>query len=257
MQIIVHKERYFFFMKNFVSMEKKFQKKRSYNQQANVQYRRFLSAFFLSSPQAALSALSAARSDPWVTMRERGPRSIVLFSLSLRTHIYITIWEKKSRKNLKKKKDDINPSFTTSFNRELWLGKGESDVAAAISRSSLLLLLLAADHRVVIPRSLLKVCLEFFDQVLPGSRHLASQLLLFLVVGPRRRLLRPPVLYCLQKRLSGPWIYVKRRSLIWFQVVKDTPPITYYWTVPLILDHSNLDGKSTSSKTADTKVSGF
>jgi hypothetical protein len=35
------------------------------------------------------------------------------------------------------------------------------------------------------------------------------------------------------------------------------PPITYYWTVPLILDHSYLVGKSTSSKIADTKVSGF
>jgi hypothetical protein len=34
------------------------------------------------------------------------------------------------------------------------------------------------------------------------------------------------------------------------------PPITYYWTVPLILDHSYLVGKSTSSKT-DTKVPGF
>jgi hypothetical protein len=34
-------------------------------------------------------------------------------------------------------------------------------------------------------------------------------------------------------------------------------PITYYWTVPQILDHSFLVGKLTSSKTADTKVSGF
>ncbi len=31
-------------------------------------------------------------------------------------------------------------------------------------------------------------------------------------------------------------------------------PITYYWTVPLILDHSFLVGKLTSSKIADTKV---
>jgi hypothetical protein len=38
---------------------------------------------------------------------------------------------------------------------------------------------------------------------------------------------------------------------------QDIPPITYYWTVPLILDHSYLVGKSTSSKIADTKVSGF
>jgi hypothetical protein len=35
------------------------------------------------------------------------------------------------------------------------------------------------------------------------------------------------------------------------------PPITYYWTVPLILDHTYLVGKLTSSKIADTKVSGF
>ncbi len=30
------------------------------------------------------------------------------------------------------------------------------------------------------------------------------------------------------------------------------PPITYYWTAPLILDHSYLVGKLTSSKIADT-----
>jgi hypothetical protein len=35
------------------------------------------------------------------------------------------------------------------------------------------------------------------------------------------------------------------------------PPITYYWTVLLILDHSNLIGKLASWKIADTKVSGF
>ncbi len=33
------------------------------------------------------------------------------------------------------------------------------------------------------------------------------------------------------------------------------PPITYYWTVPLILDHSYLVGKLTSPKIGDTKVS--
>ncbi len=33
--------------------------------------------------------------------------------------------------------------------------------------------------------------------------------------------------------------------------------IAYSWTVPLILDHSYLVGKITSSKIADTKVSGF
>jgi hypothetical protein len=34
------------------------------------------------------------------------------------------------------------------------------------------------------------------------------------------------------------------------------PPITYYWTVPLILDHSYLVEKS-RSKIADTKVQDF
>jgi hypothetical protein len=35
------------------------------------------------------------------------------------------------------------------------------------------------------------------------------------------------------------------------------PSITYQWTVPLILGHSYLVGKLTSSKIADTKLSGF
>jgi hypothetical protein len=35
------------------------------------------------------------------------------------------------------------------------------------------------------------------------------------------------------------------------------PPITYYWKGLLILDHSYLVGKLTSSKFADTEVSGF
>ncbi len=35
------------------------------------------------------------------------------------------------------------------------------------------------------------------------------------------------------------------------------PPITYYWTVSLIVDHSYLVGNLTSSKIADTKVPGF
>jgi hypothetical protein len=34
-------------------------------------------------------------------------------------------------------------------------------------------------------------------------------------------------------------------------------PITYYYTVPRIFDHWYLVGKSTSSKIADTNVSGF
>ncbi len=32
------------------------------------------------------------------------------------------------------------------------------------------------------------------------------------------------------------------------------PTITYYWTVPLILDHSYLVGKLTNSKIAETKA---
>ncbi len=39
-----------------------------------------------------------------------------------------------------------------------------------------------------------------------------------------------------------------------YLIVLIYPPITYYWTVPLILDHSYLVGKLTSSKIADTKV---
>ncbi len=35
------------------------------------------------------------------------------------------------------------------------------------------------------------------------------------------------------------------------------PPITYYGTVPLILDHSYIVGNSTISKIANTKVSGL
>jgi hypothetical protein len=36
-----------------------------------------------------------------------------------------------------------------------------------------------------------------------------------------------------------------------------TPPITYSWTVSLILDHTYLVGKLTRTKIADTKVSGI
>jgi hypothetical protein len=43
-----------------------------------------------------------------------------------------------------------------------------------------------------------------------------------------------------------------KREMPWLH-----PPITYYWTVPLILDNSYIVGKSTSSKIADTKVPGF
>ncbi len=41
------------------------------------------------------------------------------------------------------------------------------------------------------------------------------------------------------------------------QTSKIYPLATYYWTVPLILDHLYLVWKLTSSKIADTKVSGF
>jgi hypothetical protein len=41
-------------------------------------------------------------------------------------------------------------------------------------------------------------------------------------------------------------------------VTKSYPPTTYYWTVPLILEHSYLVGKLTSSKIADTsRENGF
>ncbi len=36
------------------------------------------------------------------------------------------------------------------------------------------------------------------------------------------------------------------------RVIERVPPITYHWTVPLILYHSYLVGKLTSLKTADT-----
>jgi hypothetical protein len=57
-------------------------------------------------------------------------------------------------------------------------------------------------------------------------------------------------------------IFSKRRNaytIIYFRklCLLDVPPITYHWTVPLILDHSYLVGKFTTSKIADTKVSGL
>jgi hypothetical protein len=39
--------------------------------------------------------------------------------------------------------------------------------------------------------------------------------------------------------------------------VSDYFPITYYWTVHLILDHSYIVGKLTSSKIADQKCQDF
>jgi hypothetical protein len=46
-------------------------------------------------------------------------------------------------------------------------------------------------------------------------------------------------------------------SFVMFCHIYNIPPITYYWTVQIILDHSYLVGKLTSSKIAETKVSGF
>ncbi len=51
--------------------------------------------------------------------------------------------------------------------------------------------------------------------------------------------------------------YNKICQLVQRHVSKKISPITYHWTMPLILDHSYLFGKLTSSKIAATKVSGF
>jgi hypothetical protein len=50
---------------------------------------------------------------------------------------------------------------------------------------------------------------------------------------------------------------VETQKLLYHRFYFRYHPITYYWTVPLILDHSYLVGKLTNSKIADTKVSGF
>ncbi len=52
-------------------------------------------------------------------------------------------------------------------------------------------------------------------------------------------------------------MYLVSRSGFLIDRVEMYPPITYYWTVPLILDHSYLVGKLTRLKIADTEVSGF
>jgi hypothetical protein len=57
--------------------------------------------------------------------------------------------------------------------------------------------------------------------------------------------------------LKHPHSAIMMSSSITVERVFQYPPITYYWTVPLILDHSYFVRKSTSSKIADTKVSGF
>ncbi len=76
-------------------------------------------------------------------------------------------------------------------------------------------------------------------------------------------------------RFSGKWRWLKKKEFLSCKarleryrksedLQKETcswelnyPPITYYCTVPPILDHSCLVGKLTSSKIGDTKVSGF
>ncbi len=57
-----------------------------------------------------------------------------------------------------------------------------------------------------------------------------------------------------------PWVYVLQNFVFADDekvLIFEKPPITYYWTVPLILDHPYLVGKLASSKIADTKVSRF
>jgi hypothetical protein len=38
------------------------------------------------------------------------------------------------------------------------------------------------------------------------------------------------------------------------KVLPEYPSITYYWTMPLLLDHSYLVGNLTNSKIAETKA---
>jgi hypothetical protein len=70
--------------------------------------------------------------------------------------------------------------------------------------------------------------------------------------------------YYFQRSLSlNVWLYFEPGGKILVRVLSQSEPriipprITYYSTLPLILDHSYLVGKLTSSKIADTKVSGF
>ncbi len=48
-----------------------------------------------------------------------------------------------------------------------------------------------------------------------------------------------------------PQVNKKKRSLLMY---KKLPPITHYWTVSLILDHSYLVGNLTNSEIAETKA---
>jgi hypothetical protein len=59
----------------------------------------------------------------------------------------------------------------------------------------------------------------------------------------------PPITYY--------WTVSRKKEMRICTMYSDVPPIAYYFTVSLILDHSYLVGKLTSSKIADTKVSGF
>ncbi len=65
---------------------------------------------------------------------------------------------------------------------------------------------------------------------------------------------------CATRYARGESLFKTKRGKKWLTVengVRTYPPITYYWIVPLILDHSYLVGKLTNSRIADTKVSEF
>jgi hypothetical protein len=65
----------------------------------------------------------------------------------------------------------------------------------------------------------------------------------------------PVLLYCMQNLREHQLSLVC--LVVSFWLAGKDHLITYHWTVPLILVHSYLVGKLTSSKIADTKVSGF
>jgi hypothetical protein len=62
---------------------------------------------------------------------------------------------------------------------------------------------------------------------------------------------------CQKRSFKTPYRNVTFNNFFFSRFPIDYPLITYYWTVPLILDHSYLFGKSTSLKIGDKKVSGF
>ncbi len=73
--------------------------------------------------------------------------------------------------------------------------------------------------------------------------------------GPAR-----PTIFLENRWHAGYYLYVRSRwpCVVVYQVGKKPviiyPTITYYWTVPLILDHSYLVRNLTSSKIAETKA---